>query len=106
MAEWLPGWWRREAPVPSARWQRAAPGPRPPPLLWPRRYLSRAALDVAHRLEQGLVTLLGGSIAINLQQLSEMAHQGRVGEKLCPIRTGAGILRVTHRIEMFPANLR
>ena len=105
MAEWLPGWWRLEAPVPSARWQRAAPAPRPPPLCG-RDDLSRAALDVAHRLEQGLITLLRGSIAINLQQLSEVAHEGRVGEKLCPIRTGAGILRVTHRIEMFPANLR
>ena len=59
--------------------------------------LSRGTLDVAHGLEQRLVAFLGGSIAINLEQFSEVADQRRVGQKLGPIRTGAGILRVAHR---------
>ena len=57
--------------------------------------LRRTALDVAHGFQQGLVALLGRSLAIDLEQLSEMAHQGRIGQKLRPIRTRAGILGVS-----------
>ena len=47
----------------------------------------RATLNVAHGLKQSLVTLLRRSVAINLQQFSEVAYEGGIGKQLGPIRT-------------------
>ena len=70
-----------------------------------RTGFSDAAFDVSHCLEQSLVTLFGRSLAINLEQFSEVAHQSRIGQKPGPIRTCTGILRVSHKMDTIARKL-
>jgi len=56
-----------------------------------------ASIGVSQRLDTA-------SSAQRVEQLSEMAYQGGIGQQLRPIRTGAGIFGVAHKVEKFPGN--
>src|ERR1700738_12913 len=63
---------------------------------WSDGYFCRTTLDVADRFDQSL-TLFGRCFAIDLQQFSETAYEGWIGQQLRPVRTRAGILGLTHK---------
>ena len=54
-------------------------------------------LDLPHHLEQSLLAGGGRSVAISLQQFSEMHQQVGVGEELGPVRSLGRRFGIAHR---------
>jgi len=48
---------------------------------------SCATLNFTHGLKQSLIALLGRSIPIGLEELSEMLYYVGIGQKLSPVRS-------------------
>ena len=59
---------------------------------------SGATLNFPHGLKQSLIALLGRSIAIGLEQLSEMLHYVGIGKELSPVRPPRRCFRVAHTV--------
>jgi hypothetical protein len=60
---------------------------------------SGPALDFPHGLKQSLIAPFWRSIAIGLEQLSEVLYYVWISQKLSPVCTPRRSFRVAHRVE-------